>query len=72
MDPTPPPADLSKALVAVITDGGLITKGNPEGMPPGFTDRKVALSIAGLSRLDTERFEVYHGGYDTQFVSPHP
>ncbi len=72
VDPAPLPADLSKALVAVITDGGLITKGNPEGMPPGFTDRKVALSIAGLSRLDTERFEVYHGGYDTQFVKADP
>jgi len=72
VDPAPPPADLSKALVAVITDGGLITKGNPEGMPPGFTDRKVALSIAGLPRLDTEQFEVHHRGYDTQFVNADP
>ncbi|MBI3302107.1 MAG: glycine/betaine/sarcosine/D-proline family reductase selenoprotein B [Deltaproteobacteria bacterium] len=72
VEPAPPPADLSKALVAVVTDGGLVTKGNPEGMPPGFTDRKVALSITGLSRLETEAFEVYHGGYDTQFVNADP
>jgi len=67
-----PPPDLSKALVAVVTDGGLITKGNPEGMPPGFTDRKVALSITGRSRLETATFEVYHKGYDTQFVNTDP
>lgn len=70
--PAPAPLDLTKTFVAIITDGGLVTKGNPEGMPPGFTDRKVALSIAGLSRLNTEGFEVYHKGYDTQFVNADP
>lgn len=68
----PLPADLSKAVVAIVTDGGLITKGNPEGMLPGFTDRKVALSIADLSRLEPEAFEIYHKGYDTQFVNADP
>jgi glycine reductase complex component B subunit gamma len=72
VEPASVPADLSKALVAVVTDGGLVTKGNPEGMPPGFTDRKVALAIAGLSRLEPETFEVYHRGYDTQFVNADP
>lgn len=72
VEPALPPPDLSKALVAVVTDGGLITKGNPEGMPPGFTDRKVAVSITGRSRLETEAFEVYHKGYDTQFVNADP
>jgi glycine reductase len=72
VESAPLPADLSKALVAVVTDGGLVTKGNPENMPPGFTDRKVALSITGLSRLDTEEFEVYHKGYDTRFVNDDP
>jgi glycine reductase len=72
VEPAPAQFDLAKALVAVVTDGGLVTKGNPEGMPPGFTDRKVALSVAGLSRLEPEAFEVYHGGYDPQFVNADP
>jgi glycine reductase len=72
VEPAPPAVDLANALVAVVTDGGLVTKGNPEGMPPGFTDRKVALSIAGLSRLEPRAFEVYHKGYDTQFVNADP
>jgi glycine reductase len=72
VEPAPLAAHLSQARVAVVTDGGLIAKGNPEGMPPGFTDRKVALSIAGLTKLSTDTFEVYHKGYDTQFVNSDP
>lgn len=70
--PATPPADLSRALVAVVTDGGLIHAGNPEGMPAGFTDRSITLSVAGRARLDTETFDVNHGGYDTRFVRADP
>jgi glycine reductase len=70
--PAPPPADLSRAVVAVVTDGGLIHAGNPEGMPAGFTDRSVALSVAARARLDPETFDVHHGGYDTRFVKADP
>lgn len=70
--PATPPADLSRALVAVVTDGGLIHAGNPEGMPAGFTDRRTTLSVAGRARLDTESFDVNHGGYDTRFVRTDP
>lgn len=70
--PAAPPADLSSALVAVVTDGGLIRAGNPEGMPAGFTDRRVAISVAGRAHLDPESFDVHHGGYDTRFVKADP
>jgi glycine reductase len=70
--PAAPPADLSRALVAVVTDGGLIQAGNPEGMPAGFTDRRTVLSIAGHDRLDPDSFDVHHGGYDTRFVKADP
>ena len=70
--PAPAPPDLSRAVVAVVTDGGLIQAGNPERMPAGFTDRRVALSVAGRARLDTEAFDVHHGGYDTRFVKADP
>jgi glycine reductase len=70
--PAAPPPDLSRAVVAVVTDGGLINAGNPEGMPAGFTDRSVALSVSGRVRLDPEAFDVHHGGYDTRFVKADP
>ena len=70
--PAPTPADLSRALVAVVTDGGLIRAGNPEGMPAGFTDRSCAVPVAGRARLDTEAYDVHHGGYDNRFVKADP
>ena len=70
--PASPPADLSRALVAVVTDGGLIRAGNPDGMPAGFTDRSCAVSVAGRARLDTKGYDVHHGGYDNRFVKADP
>jgi len=60
---------LSQSTIALVTDGGLVARGNPERMPNGYTDRFTAVSIAGLSRLTPEAVEVNHGGYDTQFVN---
>lgn len=60
---------LSQATIALVTDGGLVARGNPERMPNGYTDRFTAVSIAGLERFTPEAAEVNHGGYDTQFVN---
>jgi len=60
---------IREAIVALVTDGGLIAKGNPERMPNGFTDRMTEVSIAGHDRLDGDFVEVHHGGYDTQIVN---
>lgn len=63
---------LARSLVALVTDGGLVVKGNPERMPAGYTDRFTAVSIAELDRLTPQRVEVHHGGFDTQFVNADP
>lgn len=63
---------LSQARVALVTDGGLLVKGNPDRMPAGYTDRMTAVPIAGCDRLTPAGVEVYHGGYDNQFVNADP
>jgi betaine reductase len=63
---------LHEATVAIVTDGGLIARGNPEKMPNGFTDRMTAIPIASLERLSGDFVEVHHGGYDTRFVNDDP
>jgi len=60
---------LSQSTIALLTDGGLVTRGNPERMPNGYTDRFTAVSIDGLRHFTPEAVEVNHGGYDTQFVN---
>ncbi len=62
-------APLAAATVALVTDGGLVAKGNPERMPNGYCDRYTAIPIRGLERFTTDIVEAHHGGYDTQFVN---
>jgi glycine reductase len=63
---------LCKLTVGLITDGGLVVKGNPDRMPSGYTDRMTSVPIGGCDRLTTERVEVNHGGYDNKFVNADP
>ena len=71
--PVPPPvADLSNATIAVVTDGGLVPKGNPDRIPTGFAKVWGAYSIAGRDGLIGEDYEVAHGGYDVRYVQADP
>jgi glycine reductase len=71
--PIPPPVkDLSKARVMLITDGGLVPKGNPDKIEGTAATRWGAYDIAGRDDLRAEDYEVSHGGYDTRFVQEDP
>jgi glycine reductase len=71
--PAPPPvADLTKATVALVTDGGLVPKGNPDDLPRVFSRVWGAYSIADQDALPGEEYEVAHGGYDNRHVQQDP
>jgi glycine reductase len=73
--PVPMPArikDMSKAKLMVITDGGLVPKGNPDKIEGTAATRWGAYNIAGSDDLRSEDYEVSHGGYDTRFVQDDP
>jgi glycine reductase complex component B subunit gamma len=73
--PVPTPAaikDLSKAKVMLITDGGLVPKGNPDRIEGTAATRWGSYSIKGRDDLRAEDYEVSHGGYDTRFVQEDP
>jgi glycine reductase complex component B subunit gamma len=74
-EPIPMPSavkDLSKAKVMLITDGGLVPKGNPDRIEGTAATRWGSYSIEGRSDLQGEEYEVSHGGYDTRFVQEDP
>ncbi len=74
-EPIPmPPAvkDLSKARVMLITDGGLVPKGNPDRIEGSAATRWGAYSIEGLDDLKGDDYEISHGGYDPRFVQEDP
>jgi glycine reductase complex component B subunit gamma len=74
-EPTPMPAaikDLSQACVMLITDGGLVPKGNPDKIQGTAATRWGSYSIEGRDDLRGEEYEISHGGYDARFVQEDP
>lgn len=64
--------DLSKATIAIATDGGLYPKDNPDNMPTGNASKFGLYSIVGVNDLDEADYIVLHRGYDTAYVLKDP
>src|SRR3990170_3084702 len=70
-EPTPMPSaikDLSQARLMLITDGGLVPKGNPDKIQGTAATRWGSYNIAGQDDLRGEEYEISHGGDDAPFV----
>jgi betaine reductase len=71
--PMPPGIkDLTRAKLLLITDGGLVPKGNPDNIEGSAATRWGSYKIAGCDDLKGEDYEISHGGYDPQFVREDP
>jgi len=70
--PAAPLRNLSSAVIALVTDGGLVLEGNPEKIEPGRPTRFTAIPIEGLDHLDPDEFDAVHSGYDTAFANRDP
>jgi glycine reductase len=68
----PPVKDLSKAKLMLVTDGGLVPKGNPDKIQGSAATRWGSYGIGGCDDLKGEDYEISHGGYDAQFVRQDP
>ena len=64
--------DLSRARIMLITDGGLVPKGNPDKIQGTAATRWGSYSIEGRDDLRGEEYEISHGGYDARFVQEDP
>ena len=64
--------DLSQAKVMLITDGGLVPKGNPDNIEGMAATRWGAYDISGDDDLSGDDYEISHGGYDPRFVQADP
>ena len=69
-----PPAvrDLRHAVIALVTDGGIVPLGNPDGIEALAATRFGAYSIEGRGGLDPGQYDNVHRGYDTSFVKQDP
>jgi glycine reductase len=62
--------DLAHAKVALVTDGGLVPAGNPDGIEVSAATKFAAYPLE--DRLDPAGYEVSHGGYDNRYVKEDP
>ncbi len=72
VDPAPPLADLGTAVVALVTSGGIVPKGNPDRIEASSASRFGKYSIKGLKHLSADDFETAHGGYDPTYANESP
>jgi glycine reductase len=70
--PAAPLADLKSAVIALVTDGGLVLEGNPDKIEPGRPTRFTTISIHDVNSLDANKFDAVHSGYDTAFANQDP
>jgi glycine reductase len=70
--PADPIRDLASAVIALVTDGGLVPEGNPERMESARATRFGAIPIRGVDELPPDRYDVYHSGADTTYTNRDP
>ena len=70
--PAAPLSDLKSAVIALVTDGGLVIEGNPEKIEPGRPTRFTTIPIANIDSLDADKFDAVHSGYDTASANQDP
>lgn len=70
--PAPAVRDLAHARIALVTTGGLVRKGNPEGQVPGNATRFHRHEVAELEALSGDDWQAYHSGYFNHIVNSNP
>jgi len=72
VEPAPPVAVLKEAQIALVTTGGLVPKGNPDGIRSFGADVWKAYEVSGKLMLDGSEYETIHGGYNPTFININP
>ena len=70
--PAAPLRDLKSAVIALVTDGGLVIEGNPDKIEPGRPTRFTTIPIHDVNTLDADKFDAVHSGYDTASANQDP
>lgn len=70
--PASPIQNLSRARIALVTEGGLVPKGNPDNLQRARATRYARYNIANDGRLDSGQYESIHRGFDTTLINQDP
>ena len=70
--PAPPLKDLSRAVLALVTSGGVVPQGNPDRIRVSSAESWGRYDVSTLDRMTPETFESVHGGYDRTWANRDP
>jgi len=70
--PAPAIGSASEAVIALVTSGGIVPRGNPDHIESASASRYGRYSIAGLDALSAETHQSVHGGYDPSYANADP
>lgn len=72
VDPVPAIGSLKDKLIALVSTGGIVAKGNPEHLETTRCTKWVKYDISGMERLSPDDFQCIHGGYENTFANDDP
>jgi glycine reductase len=70
--PPPAVADLSQAMLALVTEAGCVPQGNPDGLPTIRAAAWLRYPIVDEDSLEPGRYESVHGGFDVTAANADP
>jgi glycine reductase len=70
--PAPPIRDLAKAVIALVTEGGIVPRGNPDRIEAHNASKYCKYFIRDLNDLTGGEYQTAHGGYDPVYANDDP
>lgn len=70
--PPPPVTDLGHTQIALVTESGLVPRGNPDRLESNRAHSWFSYGIEGLARLTAEQWQTVHGGFDASVANADP
>ena len=70
--PAPAIESLAGARIALVTEGGVVPRGNPDKIPSGWARHWARYDIGDTSDLTAEKWQSVHGGFDTTKLNGDP
>ena len=65
-------ANASDSTIAIVTEGGIVHRGNPEKLESGWATKWVKFDTAEEPEMTPDKFQSIHGGFDTTAASAEP
>jgi betaine reductase len=70
--PALPLENPGSATIALVTEGGIVHRGNPEHLESGWASKWLKYDIATEPAMSAETYQSIHGGFDTTAASAEP